>query len=73
MQINTWRAARGGTAVDKVAQIFNLPYRRIAFCRVLASSQRQLPSSAQPITNQLCSAVEVLVGVVTSGEGTRAG
>jgi predicted lysophospholipase L1 biosynthesis ABC-type transport system permease subunit len=41
--------------------------------KVSVAEPEALWSDVAQVLNQLCSAVEVLVGVVTSGEGTRAG
>ena len=52
-QVVSGLAAQGApnTAYDKVAQICNLPYRRIAFCEVCACSQALQASGGLPIAN----------------------
>jgi hypothetical protein len=44
---------------NRVAQICNLPYRRIAFCGARAGSTRQQVSSALPITNRRYSRLQI--------------
>jgi hypothetical protein len=51
---------------SNVAQIFNLPYRRIAFCGAFASATLPLGSEALPITNRRYGRVQLCATLVAA-------
>jgi len=58
--------ASGGRASDIVAQISNLPYRRIAFCRACVRSKRQQAFGTLPITNRRYGRLEICATLSTA-------
>jgi hypothetical protein len=59
MKKNNRKERRDRKGAAQVAQIINLPYRRIAFCGASAVAMRSMGSEALPIANRRYSRVQL--------------